>query len=61
MKIDRKTIIWIVSAAAFVATAVSLAIVFRKQICEFCGNIKTKLFGSKPNFTPEEVEDFADI
>lgn len=62
---NKKTVIWIVAAVAFVAGVVTACIVFRKQISDFLARCKEKCCRGQSDasgdFTPEEFEDFADI
>ncbi len=62
---NKKTVIWIIAAVAFVAGVVTACIVFRKQISDLFARCKEKCRkdtgDAAGDFTPEEFEDFADI
>lgn len=59
---SKKSIAVLLSVIATVAAAVTAVIVFRKQIEELMRSLgKKKDQVPAPEFTPEEVEVFADI
>ena len=60
--VSKKSIAVLLSVIATVAAAVTAVIVFRKQIEELMRSLgKKKDQAPAPEFTPEEVEVFADI
>ena len=58
----KKNILILISAVAFVVAAVTVVIVFRKQIADFLMSARARLQKpAQPDFTAEERESFADI
>ena len=60
---DKKNLILIIAAVVAVVAAVAAVIAFREQICAFFSPKESgdDADASGSEFTPEEVEDFADI
>lgn len=58
---NKKKTAVIVSVILFVAAAVTAVIVFRRRIGDFLEKLKGSVKEPEPEFTPEEMEAFADI